>query len=582
MTIDNAAIARIFTEMADVCEIRGDNMYKIRAFRNAANAIETLPHDIEPLARADDAEKRLREIPGIGAGLASKIVEIVRTGDCEEHRALLAEFPPSLLELLELDGVGPKKVRLFHDALGVKTVADLEKAARAGRLRELPKMGEKTVEKLLRSIESLKTRERRFLLSWAESAVERLTAMLREVPGVGRIEPAGSYRRRRETVGDLDLLVCCADQRAVTERFAKAGTVIASGETKTSIRLSSGIQADLRVVPEQSFGAALHYFTGSKAHNVAIRTLGVRRGLTINEYGVFKALEDGSAGERVGGATEEEVFAAVGLPWIPPELRENRGEIEAAAAGRLPRLLETRDLRGDVHMHTNTTDGTATIEEMAAAAAERGHGYCAITDHSKALAFAFGLDEARLAEHRERIRAVDRAQGGRIRVLAGIEVDILQDGALDLAKEALAELDVVVGSVHSKFDLGREEMTARLVRAIESGAIDIVGHPTGRILGRREPYAWDTERVMGAAKAHGVALEMSAYPDRLDMSDVMGRAAKERGLKVVISTDSHAPSHLALQRYGVDTARRAWLEKADVLNTRECDDFLAALHAGHR
>jgi DNA polymerase (family 10) len=578
--MENAAIARILSEMADICEIKGENPFRIRALRNAALAIETTPHDVEVLARAEDAAGRLREIPGIGAGIAARIVEIARTGDTEEHRALLAEFPPTLLELLKLDGVGPKKVRLFYDALAVRTLDDLERAAREGRVRSLPKMGEKSEEKILKSIAEQKARAGRFLLSAAEEAVERLAAMLRAVPGVGRVEAAGSFRRRRETVGDVDLLVSCAEPAAVTARFAGAGVVIGSGETKTSIRLSSGLQADLRVVPEESFGAALLYFTGSKAHNIAIRGMAQRRGLTINEYGVFKLAADGSAGARVGGATEEEVYATIGLPWIPPELRENRGEIEAAA--HLPRLVEPGDLRGDVHMHTSTTDGSATIEEMALAAAARGHGYCAITDHSKALAFTNGLDEARLAAHAAAIREVGRKLRRKIRVLAGIEVDILADGALDLAPEALAALDVVVASVHSKMDLGREEMTARVVRAIESGLVDVIGHPTGRILLRREPYALDMERVMRAAKAHGVALEVSAYPDRLDLNDVHCRLAKELGVKLVIDTDSHAPAHLALQRYGVDTARRGWLEKADVLNTRECDDFLAALHAGHR
>lgn len=580
--MDNAAIARLLTEMADICEIRGDNPFKIRAFRNAAAAIETATHDLDPIARAADGAARLREIPGIGASIAAKIVEICTTGGSEEHRALLAEFPPTLLELLKLDGVGPKKVRLFHDALEVRTLDDLERAARAGRVRSLPKMGEKSEEKVLRSIAEHRARSGRYLLSAAEDTVERLMAMLRAVPGVARVEPAGSYRRRRETVGDVDLLVACADPPAVMARFAGAGAVIGSGETKTSIRLSSGIQADLRVVPAESFGAALHYFTGSKAHNVAIRGMCVKRGLTLNEYGLWKALEDGSPGERVGGASEEEVFGALGLAWIPPELRENRGEIEAAQEGRLPRLLERRDLRGDLHMHTTTTDGTASIEEMALAAAAQGHGYCAITDHSKALAFANGLDEARLREHAARIREAGKKLGGKIRVLAGIEVDILADGALDLAHDALAELDVVIASVHSRFDLGREEMTRRLVRAIESGAVDAIGHPTGRLLLRREPYPLDMEEIMRAAKAKGVALEVSAYPDRLDLNDVHCRLAKELGVKLVIDTDSHATSHLAMQRFGVDTARRAWLEKADVLNTRECDEFLAALHEGHR
>ncbi|HVY60527.1 MAG TPA: DNA polymerase/3'-5' exonuclease PolX [Planctomycetota bacterium] len=578
--MENASIARIFADMANICEIRGDNPFKIRAFRNAAAAIEALPFDVKPLC-ADPA--KLREIKGIGDGMAKKIVELCETGRLDEHQKLLAEFPPTLLELLEIEGVGPKKVALFHEKLGVKTLADLEAAARAGKVRDLPRVGAKNEEKILRSIEAHKQRAGRFLYSWAERAVERLVEMLRALPGVRRVEPAGAFRRRRETGGDLDLLVLCDDKGPVMERFCKAGETIAHGDTKCSVKLSSGIQADLRVVPAESFGAAMHYFTGSKQHNIAIRSLALKRGLTVNEYGVFRLLEDGkTTGERVGGATEEEVFAAVGLPWIPPELREDRGEIEAAFAGRLPKLLEPGEIRGDVHMHTTETDGTASIEDMALAAAEQGRTYIAITDHSKALAFARGLDEARLREHVARIREADRKLAGKIRVLAGIEVDILEDGSLDLAKDALAALDVVVGSVHSHFGLGRDEMTARIVRAIESDSIDIVGHITGRILLRRDPYALDMERIMAAAKAHGVALEASAYPDRLDMSDVHCRMAKEHGVKVVIDTDSHATSHLELMRYGVANARRGWLEAGDVLNTRDCDDFLRLLHHGHR
>jgi DNA polymerase (family 10) len=580
--IDNATIARIFSEMADILEIKGENVFKVRALRTAAQTIETLPHDLAAIACKEDGMKRLREIHGIGEGIAKKIVEICASGDCEEHRALLAEFPPSLLELLEIDGVGPKKARLFFERLGVRSLDDLERAARAGRIRALPKMGEKSEQKILQSIQSRKGREKRFLRSWAEAAVERLTGLLRSLPGVLRVEVAGSFRRRAETVGDLDFLVACKEPRLVMERFAQAGSVLASGETKTSVRLSSGIQADLRAVPEESFGAALHYFTGSKAHNIAIRTLGVRRGLTINEYGVFRMLPSGEPGERIGGATEEEVFAAVGLPWIPPELRENRGEIEAAAEGRLPRLIELSDLRGDLHMHTTETDGTASIDEMVEAAARRGHGYVAITDHSKAIAMARGLDEARLREHAARIRAADRRRRPQIRVLAGIEVDILRDGALDLSADALAELDVVIASIHSFFDQPREEATARVLSAIESGSIDILGHPSGRLLLKRNPVAFDVERVLRAAKKHGVAMEINSYPDRLDLSDVHCRMAKELGVKLVIDTDAHAPDHLGLQRFGVENARRGWVEKKDVLNTLECEEFLRRLHEGHR
>lgn len=577
--LENLDIARVFVEMANICEIRGDNAFKVRALRNAANVIETLPYALAPLC---NEPKRLQEIKGIGEGIAKKIVELCTTGACAEHVELLKEFPPTLLELLDVQGVGPKKVQLFHSALGVKSIADLEAAARAGRVRTLPRMSAGVEEKLLKAIAEHKLRSGRFLVSDAEHTASRLVDMLRALPGVRRVEPAGSLRRRRETIGDVDLLATCDDPPAVMEHFASAGTVQARGETKCSITLSNGMQVDLRIVPQESFGAALHYFTGSKAHNVAIRTLGVRQGLTINEYGVYKALPDGSPGRRIGGETEEEIFQAVGLPWIPPELREDRGEIEAAQAGHLPRLIELADICGDVHMHTVATDGNGTIEEMALAAAERGRQYIAITDHSKALAMARGLDETRLRAHAAAIKEVDRSLRKKIRVLSGIEVDILQDGALDLAADVLSELDVVVGSVHSYFNLSKDEMTDRVIHAIESGNVDIVGHPTGRLLLRRDPYALDMERVMRAAQKHGVALEASASPERLDLSDHHCRMARDLGVKVVINTDAHATGHLDLMRFGVGTARRGWLEAEHVLNTRGVDEFLKRLHAGHR
>jgi DNA polymerase (family 10) len=577
--MENIAVARIFLEMADMCEIRGDNAFKIRALRNAAAAIESLPVDLSSLAATPE---RFRQIKGVGEGIAKKIVEILATGSCEEHRSLLAEFPPGLLELLQVEGVGPKKAKLFYDALGVKCLDDLELAARQGKLRDLPRLSAAAEQKILKGIAAHRSRSGRFLLSWAEDAIERLAALIRSAPGVLHVAPAGSFRRRRETVGDLDLLVACSNPEAVMEQFCRSGQVIARGETKCSIKLSSGIQADLRIVPPESFGAALHYFTGSKAHNVAVRTLGVRKGLTINEYGVFEALEDGSPGRRLGGEREEDVFAAVGLPWIPPELREDRGEIEAALAGSLPRLLEFGELQGDVHMHTTETDGQATIEEMARAALARGRKYIAITDHSKALAMARGLDEKRLEAHAAAIAATEARLGGRIRIFRGVEVDILKDGRLDLELDALRRLDVVIASIHSHFNLSREEMTARLIRSIDSGAVDIIGHPTGRILLRRDPYPLDMEKVLAAAKARGVALESSAFPDRLDLSDLHCRMAKEMGVKVVISTDSHAPAHLDLLRFGAANARRGWLEPADVLNTLGADEFLSALQRGHR
>jgi DNA polymerase (family 10) len=580
MPLDNAAIARVFSEMADISDIMGENAFKGRAFRKAAEEIEAHPSDIAALAL--ERPEALREIPGIGEKIAHKIVELATSGRCAEHEEMLAERPRTLLELLALEGVGPKKVKLFFEELGVRSLDDLEAAAKSGRVRALPRMSEKLEQKLLRSIAEVRMRAGRVRLMDAEPVVERLAAMLRAVPGVRKVEPAGSFRRRRETVGDVDLLCVAEDPAAAIERFAKAGETLGRGETRCSVRLSSGIQADLRVVPAESFGAALHYFTGSKAHNVALRGRARERGLTVNEYGVFELLPSGEAGRRVAGASEEEVFAAVGLPWIPPELREDRGEIALAERGALPRLIALEDIRGDVHMHTTASDGTASIEEMAAAALARGRRYIAITDHSKSLTVARGLDEARVRAQGKAIREAQRAFEGALRIFHGSEVDILRDGALDLDDECLDELDVVVASVHSHFHLEREEMTARVLRAIESGRVDVVGHPTGRLLLRRDPFPLDMERVMRAAAARGVALEASASPERLDLNDVHLRMAKEHGVKVVVNTDAHAEEQMDNIRFGIGNLRRAAYEAKDVLNTLDADAFIRRLHEGHR
>jgi DNA polymerase (family 10) len=580
--MDNGHVARILYEMADIHEIEGKSHFRVRALRNAALTVETLPLDVIGLARTGGAG-RLKEIAGIGAGIAKKIIEIGERGDCHEHEEQLERVPRSLLEILEVPGVGPKKVKLFQSELGVRSLDDLDLAARGGKVRELPRMGAKSEAKLVTAIERHRLRTGRFLQSKAGQVMARLTAMLRDIPGVQRVEPAGSFRRRRETIGDLDILCICDDPELVMDRFAAGGEVIGRGHTKCSIRLSSGLNVDLRIVPAESFGAAMHYFTGSKAHNVAIRTRAVKRGLTINEYGVFEVGDDGEAGERIGGATEEEVFAAVGLPWIPPELREASGEIEAAEHGKLPALIARSDLRGDLHMHTQATDGSGTVMEMAEAAIERGHRYVAITDHSKALAMTGGLDEAKLEEQAAVIAAAQEQVGTKIRILRGIEVDILAEGDLDLTHEALGQLDVVIGSIHSRFELTREEMTARLLKAIGSGVVDVIGHPTGRLLLRRDPYVFDIEAIFEAAAKHGVAMEISASPYRLDLCDTQARLARSLGVKLVINTDAHHTESLDLLPYGIGVARRAWLEPGDVLNTIEDPDaFLKALHEGHR
>ncbi|MBI1850046.1 MAG: DNA polymerase/3'-5' exonuclease PolX [Planctomycetes bacterium] len=559
-------------------EIAGENAFKIRALRNAAQTIEGLTERLESMAEAG----ALQSIPGVGEGIATRIREILRTGSTHDVAAVAPSVPRGLLEVMRVEGVGPKTAKKLHDELGVTDLASLEAAARAGKVRGLDRMGEKKEEKILKGIEAFRTRSGRYpayqAYPYAITALERLRA----VRGVARAEFAGSLRRCAETVGDLDVLVAAPDAiapavMAALVEWDSVSEVIARGDTKTSVHLRNGIQMDLRVVPEESFGAALHYFTGSKTHNVAIRDRAKRMGLKVSEWGVFRVTKSGEE-ERISGAEEADVFREVGLPWIPPELRENRGEIEAAEKGALPTLVDLGDVRGDVHMHTRETDGAATIEEMAAAGRERGYRYVAITDHSQSLTVARGMDATRLRAQMAAIDAANATSHG-IRIFKGIEVDVLGDGALDMDSDVLADLDVVIASVHSKMSQPREEMTHRVVRAIESGLVDVVGHPTGRIIGRRSAFEVDVERMIKAAASHGVAMEINAYPDRLDLSDVHAHMAKEMGVKIVISTDSHSPRHLDLVRWGVSTARRGWLEKQDVLNTiAEPAAFLKALH----
>jgi DNA polymerase (family 10) len=576
--MENVDVARILSETADLMEISGENAFKIRALRNAAQTIESLTERLESMVEAG----QLETIPGVGEGIARRIREILKTGTSDDHEAYARKLPYGLLEVMRVEGVGPKTAKLLHDELEVCDLSSLEAAARAGRIREIKGMGPKKEEKILRGTEAYRSRAGRHLLSKALPYAQAMVERLRRVKGVEQVEMAGSARRRAETVGDLDILVAAASSRAAMESFAgfeMVGEVLARGETKASVRLTNGLQMDLRVVPEESFGAALHYFTGSKLHNVAIRDRAKRMGLKVNEYGVFR--ERKGQEQRIDGADEEEVFRAVKLPWIPPEIRENSGEIEAAEEGRLPALLEQDDLRGDCHMHTKETDGAATIEEMAEAGRARGYRYIAITDHSKALTVARGMDAKRLQSQMAAIDALNRRLQG-FRVLKGIEVDILGDGALDMDAATLAKLDVVVASVHSRMNQPREEMTARIVRAIESGLVDVVGHPTGRILGRRDAFEVDVERVLRAAAACGVAMEINAYPDRLDLNDSHCRLAKRLGVKIVISTDSHDPRHLDLIRYGVYTARRGWLDKGDVLNTLDAGAFVRELRRNRR
>jgi len=578
--MDNRSIAQLLAETADLLEIGAGDPFRIRSYRRAAEAVESSTVQLSSIATDP---KKLQEIPGIGKGMAANIQEIERAGTLPLREELLLKYRPTMLELLRLPGMGPKTVALLWDALQVASIQDLETAIAAGKLTDLPRFADKLIEKLRKGIEDYKQSSSRFLLDDAETAAEKLIAYLREFPGIETILPAGSLRRGRDTVGDLDILAtgpACAEDKVsaavdYAANYPPATTMLAKGQNKVSFRLRSGLQVDVRLLPEGSYGAALQYFTGSKMHNVSIRQRALKRGYTLSEYALAR-VEDGSF---VAGATEEEIYAALGLDWIPPELRENYGEIEAAEQHRLPVLIEESDIRGDVHMHTDATDGRNTIREMAEAGMARGYEYIAITDHSKNLAMTNGLDDQRALEHVHRIREVDAEMQGRIRVLPGIEVDILADGAIDLSNEVLAQMDVVIASVHSLFSQPQEQMTERVVRAIENPYVHILGHPTGRLLLRRDPYAIDLPTVLRRAAELGVAVEHNAYPDRLDLCDRDLRLAKELGCRIVINTDAHHTSHLGKIGYGIRQLRRAWLEKQDVLNTVGARDFLGALRA---
>lgn len=576
--MENRQIAQIFSETADLLEISAADSFRIRSYRRAAEAIESSTVQVGALAAQP---KRLLEIPGIGKGMAANILQLEQTGKLALREELLTRYKPSMLELLRLPGMGPKSVALFWDALRIASVEELEIAAREGRLNTLPRCGPKQVAKLLQGIKDYRKHAGRFHLDVAETAAEKLRVYLRACPGVDRVITAGSLRRGRETVGDLDLLVtgpaCTADQVEAVVEYAAAYPpivdLIARGQNKVSFHLRHGLQVDVRMLPEESFGAALQYFTGSRMHNVAIRQRALKLGYTLNEYALAR-LEDGSI---VPATSEEQIYEALGLQWIPPEMREGVGEIEAAERGELSRLIELTDIRGDLHMHTDATDGRNTIREMTDAALEKGYAYIAITDHSKNLAMTNGLDEVRAIEHLERIRAVDREMEGRIRVFSGVEVDILMDGELDLPDAILAQLDVVIASVHSYFNQTSEQMTARMLRAIENPYVRVLGHPTGRLLLRREPYALDIDAVLRRCAQLGVAVEHNAYPDRLDLNDRNLRCARELGCKIVVNTDSHHVSHLDKMQYGVRQLRRAWLGADDVLNTQSADRILTSL-----
>jgi DNA polymerase (family X) len=576
--MDNKAIAGILYETADLLEIDGQDSFRIRSYRNAAEAIEAQPRQISELI---SEPKQVLAIPGIGKGMLTNLQEMFKDGKLSLHAELLQKYRPSMLDLLKVQGLGPKTIALIWSAYQVCDVDGVAKLAREGKIRELPRMGEKQEQKLLKALEDYKRIGGRFLLDAAEVQAEKIAEHLRAFPGVEKVTPAGSLRRGRETVGDLDILVtgtaCCddAEREKLIEHLIKVPAlmeVIARGENKVSFRLRGGMQVDVRFLAPESFGAAMQYFTGSKAHNVVLRQRALKMGYTLSEYSLAR-LED----EKVVAAkTEEEIYSKLKLAYIPPELRENCGEIDAAAGNELPELISIADLQGDVHMHTVETDGRNTIEEMAEAARARGYKYMAITDHSKNLAMANGLDDKRAVEHIKRIRAANEAIDG-IRIFAGIEVDILADGSLDLSDAVLEEMDIVIASVHSHFNQSSTEMTDRLLRAVGNPNTSIIGHPTGRLLLRRDAYPYDMDAVLKAAAQRKVAMELNAYPDRLDLCDRHLRLAKEHGVKIVINTDSHHTSHMEKIRFGVLQARRAWLTKDDVLNTLPEAKFARAM-----
>jgi len=572
--MENREIAAVFEEISNLMKIVQDDAkwaFKAAAYDRAKRSIESHPQRLEDIAR--DPKSKLTDIPGIGADLAKKIAELIETGKSSYHQEQLAKIPRSLLDLLQLQTVGPQKVRLFYQQANIRSIDDLEAAAKAGRLRELPGMSEKSEENILKAIEVFRRAAGRFRLDTASETAEMLSAWLRDSKTVEEVTPAGSLRRGRETVGDLDLLVTGSDPAGIADHFVKfpgIEAILAKGEDKVSVKLKNDLQVDVRLIERSNYGAALHYFTGSKEHNVALRDRAKRHGWKLNEYGLFH-------GEKIlASRAEEEIFAKLGLPWIPPELRENLGEIEAAEKGELPKLVELGDIRGDLQMHTTASDGHASIEEMADAAKQLGYQYILITDHSKAVTVANGLDEKRAVEHIRRIHAA-RKKVKDIEIWAGSEVDILGDGKLDYPDELLKQFDIVLASVHSRMTMPAEEMTTRLLRALENPYVRILGHPTGRQILRRDPFLFDLEKVVAAAKRLGVILELNGNPERLDLCDRHVKLARDRGMKIIISTDAHDPQHFKLMRYGIVTARRGWMEKSGVLNTLPPEKLLAGL-----
>ena len=576
MPVYNSDIVEIFNEVADLLEIEGANQYRVRAYRNAARTVSTLSRDVSEMVEAGED---LTELSGIGEDLAAKIQEIVETGDLKQLEGIEQRTPPELGRMLDVAGLGPKRVQTIYEELGVTTIEGLREAAERGQIRDLHGLGEKTEQKILEDLERWSEEEERTRRDVAEERVEPLLDFLRSLSDVERAEAAGSYRRKKETVGDLDILAISDKGEEVIAHFVDyedVERVVSQGETRSTVVFRAGLHVDLRVVEEESYGAALLYFTGSKQHNITLRNMALDRGWKINEYGVWEADDEAAEQSQIAGETEEEIYDLFELPWIAPELREDRGEVQAAQEGELPRLIRPEDIRGDLQMHTTASDGRGSLEEMARAARELGYDYLAITDHSGYLGVTQGLEADELAR---RIEEIDRLNEklDDIIVLTSVEVDVLEDGALDLPDDVLEKLDLVVFAVHSHFDLPGEQQTERIIRAMDNPNCNILAHPTGRQIGKRPPYDVDVARLMDAALERGCFLEVNAQPDRLDVDDVYCKMAKERGLKLAISTDAHGAEELRFMRYGVEQARRGWLELDDVLNTRRWDDLKALL-----
>lgn len=571
--MENAEFAKIFREIAELLELKEENPFKIRAYQKAAGNIEALSENLEDIYKKGGLPL-LKKIPGIGKSIAEHIEELIKKGKIQKYESLIKKFPKGFIEIANVPGMGPKTALLLHKKLKIDSMAKLEKAAKAGQLRHVPGMGAKKEENILRGIELKKKSHGRFLLDDAAAHAELIVEELSKLKEAKKILPCGSLRRGQETIGDIDILVTSSKPEPIMEAFIKLAVVkeaLAHGDTKSSVIMKNGMQADLRVVPAKSFGAAAHYFTGCKGHNIHLRQLAQKKGWKVSEYGIFN-----SSGKQIGGETEEEMFSKFNLQYIPPELREMRGEFEAAQAGKIPKLIELKDIKGDLHLHTRATDGANSIEEMAEAAKKLGYEYILITDHTQSTRVAGGLNEKEMLKHLRDIRAAGKKVKG-IKILAGAEVDILPDGSLDYPDEILRQLDMVVAAVHSRFKMPEEEMTRRITKAMENKYIKILAHPSGRLIGEREAYEVDMEKVLQAAKKNKVAIEVNAHPYRLDLYDIYCKRAKELGVKLVISTDAHSADQLELMKYGVITARRGWLEAKNVINTLPLDKLLERL-----